>query len=62
MRGEIPEVGTARMRREALACVQGIVRPAICLVCVQVQVGLCDMKLKGQLGRLNAAWYAMGLS
>ena len=53
-RGEIPEAGIARMRREALECPQGIVRPLVCLVHIQVQMGLCNLKLKGQLGRLSA--------
>lgn len=52
-RGEIPEAGIARMRRKALECPQGIVRPLVCLVCIQVQMGLCNLKLKGQLGRFE---------
>lgn len=53
-RGEIPEAGIARTRREALECPQGIVRPLVGLVCIQVQMGLCNLKLKGQLGELSA--------
>ena len=39
---------------QGLECPQGIVRPLVGLVCIQVQMGLCNLKLKGQLGRLSA--------
>lgn len=66
MRGELADSGTVGMRREALECVQGVVGPPVCLVCM---LGLCGMKPTGQLGQTECQgeeprfpWYTVGLS
>lgn len=53
-RGEIPEAGIARMRRKGLNVLRNSETPGLPGVYTQVQMGLCNLKLKGQLGRLSA--------
>lgn len=58
-RGEIPEAGIARMRREVLECLQGIVRPLVFLVCIQVQLESEVERSARQIecqGSLNMPW------